>query len=109
MFIGSADIFVPAPTHAAPEYALQGVAFHLVALSHKEVVHVIIQLLLWLHDLLNQHQRCAYWQPNNIVVRSLDALNQHCSTALYTVAACFIVAVTRPDICEDELVRHCKL
>jgi hypothetical protein len=84
----------------------QRVAFHLVALSHKQV---IFQLLLWLHDLLNQRQRCAYRQPNNIVVRSLDALNQHRTSALYTVTACFVIAVTRPDIGEDELVRHCKL
>jgi hypothetical protein len=33
----------------------------LVALPYEEVVHVVIQLFLRLHHLLNEIQRGAYW------------------------------------------------
>lgn len=76
----------------------------LVILSYEHVVHAIVKLFLGLHDLLDQLQRCAQWQTNDIVIRSLDALNQYCATTLYPVPAGFVIPVARPYVCEQKLI-----
>jgi hypothetical protein len=74
---------------------------HVLLFSHKEAV---IDILFWLHNLLDQPQCCAQWQANDIVVGALDAFNQYRACRLYAVAASFVVAIARPYVCEDDFV-----
>jgi hypothetical protein len=79
----------------------------LVSLAYKHIVHVVVELLLRLHDLLDQPQRRAQWQTDNVVVRALDALNQDGACRLYAVSTSLVVSVSRAHVGQNKLVGDC--
>jgi hypothetical protein len=79
----------------------------LVSLADKHIVHVVVELFLRLHDLLNQPQRRAQWQTDNVVVRALDALNQDGACRLYAVSTSLVVSVSRAHVGQNKLVGDC--